>query len=150
MIEPENPVTLETWSASFADESGGRFAALVHADAILVGSVLTQLVAGREAVWNMLRLTGSIYDTLDFVHETQGEDRVYLEWNATALGLEIGGLTALELDADGRVLRVALHHRPLGAVSRFSAELARRYTASLDAEPSATASNTVVTSGDAT
>ncbi len=45
--------------------------ALVHADAILVGSVLAQPVAGREAVWNMLRLTGSIYDTLNFVHETR-------------------------------------------------------------------------------
>jgi hypothetical protein len=133
MIEPECPVTLETWRASsFSDESGGRFATLVHADAILVGSVLAQPVAGREAVWNMLRLTGSIYDTLSFVHETRGEDRVYLEWDAAALGLEFGGLTALELDADGWVVRVALHHRPLGAVSRFSAELARRYAASLE------------------
>ena len=40
MIDPDNPVTLETWRASFADESGGRFATLVHADVILVGSVL--------------------------------------------------------------------------------------------------------------
>ena len=119
--------------ASFADESGGRFATLVHADAILVGSVLAQPVAGREAVWNMLRLTGSIYDTLNFVHETRGEDRVYIEWDATALRLELGGLTAVGVDADGRVVRVALHHRPLGAVSRFSAELARRHAASLEA-----------------
>jgi hypothetical protein len=149
MSEPENRVGLETWRSSFADDSGGRFAALVSADVVLVGSVLAHPTVGRDAVWSTLRLSGGIYETLEFVHETRAGDRVYFEWKATAFGLKIGGLTALELDPDGRVIRVALHHRPLGAVSRFSAELARRVAASMDGtrQPRTTSAGTADTAG---
>ena len=77
-------------------------------------------VTGADMVWNTLRRSGALYDTLSFTRETAGEGRVVLEWEARALGLDIGGVTVLSLDPDGRVARVALHHRPLDAVIRFA------------------------------
>jgi len=38
------------------------------------------------------------------------------------------GVTVLTKDADGRIVRAAIHHRPLGAALRFSAELGERLT----------------------
>jgi hypothetical protein len=124
---------LASWEAAFADDSGRQCSEIVAPDAVLEGSVLAHPIIGRDAIWNILRLSGSLYDRLEFTHELASPDRTYLEWEATALGLEIWGLTALTKDTQGHIIRVALHHRPLGAVTRFSAELADRLTAIVNA-----------------
>jgi hypothetical protein len=49
-------------------------------------------------------------------------DRTYMEWEASAFGLPISRVTVLTIDSEGRLVRIALHHRPRGAVERFSAE----------------------------
>ena len=49
-----------------------------------------------------------------------------MEWEAEAFGLEISGVTLLTITPDGWLTRIALHHRPLGAVERFSTELEAR------------------------
>jgi hypothetical protein len=116
-------VTLETWRSAFADESGASFAAIVEIDATLTASALSEPVHGRDGVWKMLLRSGGLYDSLGFTHEARTGDRVYLEWNALAFGLEIGGLTALSLSEAGRVSNVALHHRPFAAVTRFAEAL---------------------------
>jgi len=41
-------------------------------------------------------------------------------------GQELRGITILTKGDDGRIVRAAIHHRPLGAALRFSAELGRR------------------------
>jgi hypothetical protein len=41
-------------------------------------------------------------------------------------GVELAGITVLVEDADGRIVDVAIHHRPLNAALRFSAELRDR------------------------
>jgi hypothetical protein len=116
-------VTLEAWRLAFADESGASFAAIVEIEAVLTASALSKPVHGRDGVWKTLRSSGSLYDSLEFTHEARTGDRVYLEWNARAFGLEIGGLTALSLSEAGRVSKVALHHRPYAAVTRFAEAL---------------------------
>lgn len=130
---------LASWKAAFADESGRQFSEIVAPDAVLEGSVFARPIIGRDAIWEVLRLSGSLYDRLEFTHELASSDRTYLEWEATALGLEIRGLTVLTKDTHGRIIRLALHHRPLGAVAHFSAELADRLTANANAKAKANA-----------
>jgi hypothetical protein len=42
-------------------------------------------------------------------------------------------VTVLTKDEQARIVRVAIHHRPLGAALRFSAELGRRLAGRIDA-----------------
>jgi hypothetical protein len=59
----------------------------------------------------------------------------YLQWRATAFdGVEINGVTVLQRDVNGKVIKAAIHHRPLTAVLRFSAELRGRLAGVLPAE----------------
>jgi hypothetical protein len=70
-----------------------------------------------------------IYDSLLFTHEASRGPRSYLEWEATAFGgVVLQGVTILTKDDSGQVVHAAIHHRPLGAVLRFSAELRKRLT----------------------
>jgi hypothetical protein len=96
--------------------------------------VFAHPISGRDAIWSVLKLSGSVYDRLEFTHELVSSDRTYLEWEAGGLGLQIWGLTALTKDTQGRITRIALHHRPLGVVTRFSAQLADRLTAIINAD----------------
>ena len=82
-------------------------------------------------MWTSLRTAGGITDTLSFTHESAAPDRSYLEWELEALGQRFQGVTVLTLDSTGLIDNVALHHRPLGAVLAFSAEMGRRLGNSL-------------------
>lgn len=94
---------------------------------VLEASVLTRPVEGRDQVKKVMGTGSAIYESLRFTKETVDGPRTYLEWQATAFGrLPIEGDTLLTKNADGQALRVAIHHRPLGAVLRFSAELRTR------------------------
>ena len=126
---PLGAADLKGWRAAFADESGARFSEIVAPTAVLEGSVFAHPIIGRDEIWNVLRLSGSLYDRLEFTHEVIAADRTYLEWEASAFGLQIWGVTALTKDIEGHVIHVAMTIRPLGAVNRFSAELADRLTA---------------------
>jgi hypothetical protein len=130
---PRSDPDLARWKAAFADESGQQFSEIVAVDAVLDGSVFAHPITGRDAIWSVLQLSGSLYDRLEFTHEVVSADRTYLEWEARALGLQVWGVTALTKGAEGRITRIALHHRPLGAVIRFSTGLADRLTAIVNA-----------------
>lgn len=102
---------------------------------VLEASVLTRPVEGRDQVKKVMGTASAIYESLHFTKETVDGPRTYLEWQATAFGgLPIEGVTILTKNADGQALRVAIHHRPLGAVLRFSAELRTRLAGEIDAD----------------
>jgi putative SOS response-associated peptidase YedK len=49
-----------------------------------------------------------------------------IEWEARLRGGErVAGVTVLTTDASGKITAIAIHHRPLPGVLRFSAELRR-------------------------
>jgi hypothetical protein len=75
----------------------------MHDEVILEGSVFANPIAGREAVRNAMRQSSSIYDRLEFTHQTQSTDRTYFLWEGTALGLPLWGVTAIAVGVDGRV-----------------------------------------------
>jgi hypothetical protein len=59
-----------------------------------------------------------------FIHNTLP---VYLEWEAQAFGgVKLSGITTLTKNEQGKIVRAAIHHRPLGGALKFSAELGRR------------------------
>lgn len=120
------PSPWQRWSESFTQTSGDAFAHITAPGITLDGSILARPVHGRHAVWATLNTAAGIYDSLVFTHHATADGRVYLEWNATALGLRFDGVTILVADDQGQFARVALHHRPIAAVLAISAEMARR------------------------
>jgi hypothetical protein len=109
-----------------ADESGAKFGEVVTPHVRLEGSIFARPIGGREKVWTSLRTAGGITDTLSLTLESTASDRSYLEWEAQALAQRFEGVTVLTLDGSGLIDKVAIHHRPLGAVLTFSAEMGRR------------------------
>jgi hypothetical protein len=87
-----NPVTIATWRAAVADDSGKRFAVLVHEDVILEGRVLASPITGREHVRNAIQQSSRLCNRLQFTHETQSTNRTYFEWEGTALGSPVWGI----------------------------------------------------------
>jgi len=117
---------LPIWTGALRDESGATFAQVAAPHVRLEGSIFARPIDGREKVWASLRAGGSITDTLSFTRESAAPGRSYLEWELEALGQQVQGVTVLSFDSTGLIDNVALHHRPLGAVLAFSAEMGRR------------------------
>jgi hypothetical protein len=124
---------LPVWTRALRDESGATFARVAAPHVRLEGSIFAIPIDGRENVWTSLRTAAGITDTLSFTHESAAPDRSYLEWELEALGQRFHGVTVLALDGSGLIDQVALHHRPLGGVLAFSAEMGRRLGDSLGA-----------------
>jgi pimeloyl-ACP methyl ester carboxylesterase len=115
------------WKAAFANRSAQAFAEAFAPDMVLDATVLTRPLVGRDAVKMVMGTASSIYESVTFTHEATNGPRTYLEWTAAAFGgQELRGITILTKGDDGRIVRAAIHHRPLGAALRFSAELSKR------------------------
>jgi pimeloyl-ACP methyl ester carboxylesterase len=130
----ETGVRPQQYTTAFAEKSADAFGDAFAEDVVLEASVLTRPVAGREQVKQVMGAASGIYESLAFTHESSRGLRSYLEWEATGFGgTQIQGVTVLTKDEQARIVRVAIHHRPLGAALRFSAELGRRLAGRIDA-----------------
>jgi pimeloyl-ACP methyl ester carboxylesterase len=126
-------VRSQGWTDAFASKSAERFGAAFAEDVVLEAANLRRPVEGREQVMRVMGTASGIYESLRFTHEASSGPRTYLEWEATALGgLELRGVTVLTKDDSGQVVQAAIHHRPLGAALRFSAELRKRLAGVVD------------------
>jgi len=124
---------LPIWREALSDRSGVAFGQVVAPHVRLEGSIFATPIDGREKVWTSLRTAGGITDALSFTRESTAADRSYLEWKLEALARQFEGVTVLTFDSSGLVVNVAVHHRPLGGVLAFSAEMSRRLGDSLGA-----------------
>ncbi|UNC02781.1 nuclear transport factor 2 family protein [Mycolicibacterium boenickei] len=119
--------TAADWRRAFAEQSQASFAEAFADGVVLDATTLAEPISGREAVAAVMATASSIYETLDFTAETTDGSTSYVQWRATAFGgMAIRGITILERDTEGHVVSAAIHHRPLGAVLRFSAEIRNR------------------------
>jgi pimeloyl-ACP methyl ester carboxylesterase len=117
----------EGWRRSFADQSQSEFAEQFAEEIVLEATTLAQPVEGKHSVAAVLATASSIYESLEFTAEAQSASTTYLQWRATAFGgMVMDGVTVLERDASGKIFAAAIHHRPLGAVLRFAAEIRDR------------------------
>src|SRR5882762_7060960 len=122
---------LPIWRDALRDESGATFDKIVTPQVRLEGTIFATPIEGREKVWRCLRAAGGVTDKLTFTHESSTPDRSYFEWQLEALGQRFEGVTVLTLDGSGLIDKVAIHHRPLGALLAFSAEMGRRLGSSV-------------------
>ncbi|MGU7769093.1 alpha/beta fold hydrolase [Burkholderia sp. MR1-5-21] len=130
---PHAPVAPQGWTRAFEQKSAESFADAFAPDVVLEASVLAKPVAGIEQVKIVMSTASKIYEALAFTHEAREGLRNYLEWEVQAFGGEqMRGITVLTKNAEGRIVHIAIHHRPLGGALKFSAELARRLHGQVD------------------
>jgi pimeloyl-ACP methyl ester carboxylesterase len=115
------------WRNSFAEKSRAAFADEFADDIVLEATTLAKRVEGKDHVATVLGTASGIYESLEFTAEAHCGATSYLQWRATAFGgMEIKGITVLERDARGKIVKAAIHHRPLTAALRFAAEIRDR------------------------
>jgi pimeloyl-ACP methyl ester carboxylesterase len=123
------------WRRGFAEQSQTIFVDEFADVIVLEASTLVTPIEGKERVAATLAAASSIYETLEFTAEAGAGSTSYLQWRATAFGgMEIKGITVLERDARGKVIAAAIHHRPIDAVLRFSAEMRDRLAGIIPAD----------------
>lgn len=122
------------WTRAFEQKSSSAFAEAFAEDIVLEASTLARPVAGAEQVKTVMGTASQIYEALAFTHQTTSGLRSYLEWEAQAFGgVKLSGITVLTRNEEGKIVRAAIHHRPLGGALKFSAELGRRLQGKLEA-----------------
>jgi hypothetical protein len=114
------------WSALVHKNGTPSFAEAFAAEATLEASVLSGPLRGAEAIGLFFRATTRMYDSIAFTSEAKAGLTTYLEWSGTIFGGEVGGVTVVSHDEAGLIASVRLYHLPLGMVTRFASELARR------------------------
>lgn len=115
------------WRSGFSEQSASTFGEGFAEDVVLEASVLAKPIAGRTSVASVMAAASTIYESLEFTAEASDTTTTYLQWKATAFGgVQLFGVTVLEKNADGKVVRAAIHHRPLGAALQFSAAIRDR------------------------
>ena len=127
--------TTDGWRRSFADQSQSQFVEQFADEIVLQATTLAKPVEGKHSVAAVLATAGSIYESLEFTAGAQSASTTYLQWRATAFGgMQIVGVTVLERDVSSKIVAVAIHHRPLGPVLRFSAEIRDRLAGVIPAD----------------
>ena len=121
------------WTNAFAERSAAAFAKQFDDGVVLEATTLYRPVTGLKKVMSVMSTASKIYESLEFTHEAANGPRSYLEWRARAFGgMELDGTTVLTKGPEGKIVHVAIHHRPLAAVLRFSSELGDRLKDELD------------------
>ena len=122
------------WTRAFEQKTASAFADAFAPDIVLEATTLAQPVVGAENVKTVMSEASRIYEALAFTQQASDGPRTYLEWEAQAFGGEkLSGITILTKDDAGRIVRAAIHPRPLGGALKFSAELGRRLQGRIDA-----------------
>jgi pimeloyl-ACP methyl ester carboxylesterase len=128
------PVAPQGWTRAFGQKSADAFAETFSPDVVLEASVLARPAVGIDQVKTVMTTASRIYEALSFTHEAHSGLRDYLEWEVQAFGGEqMRGVTVLTKNAQGKIVHVAIHHRPLGGALKFSAELGHRLQGAVDA-----------------
>jgi hypothetical protein len=121
------------WLEIIKRPSQGEFALAFTQEVVLDASVASGPIVGTVAIRAFFTATRGMYDQITFVHETRSDTRTHLEWEGRFEGCEIAGTSILAHNAQGRIERVRLYHRPYAQVIAFAAELARRLSGNVDA-----------------
>jgi hypothetical protein len=114
------------WASAFSHESESSFGEKFAPSVRIEATALKRPVEGREHVQAIMGAASRIYEALEFTHCAEEGQRAYLEWKARMRGGHpVSGITVLTSDPDGKIVSIAIHHRPLPAMLHFSAMLGR-------------------------
>ena len=123
------------WAQAFGDRSEGRFTENFDESVVFEASAMTARVEGRERVATILGAASRLYEALEFTRRAQDGDHSFMEWEARLHGGErVSGITILTTNAGGKIVGIAIHHRPLPGLLRFSAELRRALAGKIEPE----------------
>jgi pimeloyl-ACP methyl ester carboxylesterase len=123
------------WAQAFGDKSEGRFTENFDEAVMFEASAMTARVEGRERVATILGAASKLYEALEFTHRAQDGDHSFMEWKARLHnGEPVSGITVLTTSASGKIIGIAIHHRPLPGLLRFSSELRRALTEKIEPE----------------
>jgi pimeloyl-ACP methyl ester carboxylesterase len=112
------------WTGAFSAQSEKSFGDNFDPDIEFEATVLARRVKGRERVQTILGAASRLYEALKFTRRGKDGDHSFLEWEARIVGGEpVCGVTILTSNAEGRIVRIAIHHRPLPGALHFSAAL---------------------------
>jgi hypothetical protein len=126
-------VDKQAWTDAFEARSTEGFEAALAPDVVLNASSLIKPIIGRDLVKVCMQTASTMYEQLTFFAQARSEGRTWLEWKArTFSGLELAGVTVLEINAAGRITSIGIHHRPLEGLLKFSAELGRKVEGKID------------------
>lgn len=126
-------VQTQPWTIAFAEKSSEAFGAALAPDVVLEATALNSPVVGRDLVKATMGNASKIYEHLAFTNEAVNGASRYIEWEAKALnGVAFSGITILKLNDKGEISQIAIHHRPLSAMLKFSNELGNRLEGVVD------------------
>ncbi|QIQ01268.1 nuclear transport factor 2 family protein [Streptomyces liangshanensis] len=133
--EPAAQGLTGNWSQAFEGKGPGGFAALLAENVVLEASAIRKPAVGREAVLAIMGAGSRLYREITFSDPATAGDKTYAEWHAISQDGDTAydGVTVLTTDKNGAIVHVAVHHRPLDALLRFSAEIGRALDGKLPA-----------------
>jgi hypothetical protein len=122
------------WKRAFERRSAADFADAFAEDVVLEATVMFKPVVGRENVKLVMEAASKVYENLIFTDQAVDDVRQYIEWKALAFkGVELAGVTVITRNKTGAIAHIAIHHRPLQAVTQFSSLLSERLRGIIDA-----------------
>jgi hypothetical protein len=121
-----------TWTEILKRPTQKAFAAAFSKNIVIDTSIATQSIVGPVDLRNFFDASRTMYDVINFTHETRSASRTCLEWEGKFQGKDIAGTTILAFDANGVIESIQLYHRPYAQVVAYSAELGRRLKGKID------------------
>lgn len=123
----------QAWTDAFVQNDESAFESALAADVRLQASALVKPVIGRDLVKAVMAGASAGYEHLVFIDQAKNGKRTWLEWEArTFSGLELSGVTVLTMNDNDQITEISIHHRPLLALLKFSAELGDRVKDKVD------------------
>lgn len=118
---------MQKWTQAFANKLESSFADAFADNVTLEASVLVRPIERQDCVKSVMATASKVYEALTFTRQVESAQQTYLEWDAKAFGGQpLSGVTILIKNPDGLIVHIAIHHRPLGTVLRFSIEMHER------------------------
>ncbi|MGB7100743.1 MAG: hypothetical protein WBD95_18515 [Xanthobacteraceae bacterium] len=121
-----------TWTGILKRPTQEAFAAAFSKNIAIDTSIATRSIIGAVDLRNFFDASRTMYDAINFTHETSSGSRTCLEWEGKFQGRDIAGTTILAFDANGAIESIQLYHRPYAQVIAYSAELSRRLKGKID------------------
>lgn len=129
-LQPNPPG--HAWAEILKRPTQEEFAAAFSKEIAIDTSIATLSIIGPVDLRSFFDASRTMYDTINFTHETSSGSRTCLEWEGKFQGRDIAGTTILAFDANGAIESIQLYHRPYEQVIAYSAELGRRLKGKID------------------
>lgn len=116
----------QTWTEIIKRPTQEAFAAAFAKSIVIDTSIATRSIVSPVDLRSFFDASSTMYDVINFTHETSSPSRTCLESEGKFRGKNIAGTTVLAFDKNGLIESIQLYHRPYEQVVAYSAELGRK------------------------